>query len=163
MIDFENLGEFTRRLENEIIDIEREFSRDYRIFVLLSIRKLAEYSPQWSGNFAANWSASINSQSYFKYEMFDATTGALTSFDAANIQFRGDIPAIEEAVRRNESYLSTLDLTDIVYIDNLTPYGDEIAENRREGTEATFLRPGNYINPMPYPLGAFFAYHNVGF
>lgn len=157
MIEIANYDEFVRGLDKALDDVEFKLDTAFREFVDRCLFSAAWASPQWSGNFAANWSLGFADGDY-KYEEFDATGLALTDFsnpdfNAANIWFRGGEPAIAEALRRNRDFLMHLSHTESIFLGNLTPYGEAVATNEKEDGSGAFLRAGNYIDPRPYPLG----------
>lgn len=151
MIEIENLDQFCAQLERFADETEEDWSRDFSKFAQKVFMAILETSPQWSGNFTANWSISTGS-SFFTYSEY--------SVDETGIPgWRGDPEAIAEAMDRNAAFMQNdypAHIRDTVWISNSTPYGEIIATNSdpdNHGYGVTMLRPGNFINPAPIPIG----------
>lgn len=144
MIHITNLDEFCRGLIAAVDAIEADWSAKYRYWVMELFQEILEGSPQWSGNFAANWNVSKG-----------AFSSAYAPFNEGekDARFRGHYDAVFQAQARSKATLDSLTLRDQVFINNLTPYGVNVARNELEYTKMPFLRAGNYIDPRPYPLG----------
>lgn len=153
MIEILNLESFCNAIDQEIDAAEAEFERTYRAYVKGLLLTAASSSPQWSGNFAANWRLSFFDSGYV-YEPFMTDAPYQSTHPLDTVRFRGDPYAVMEALQRNASFLSSLTLYEDSYLVNNTPYGPEVAQNQLAESGLTFLRPGNYIDPKPYPLGA---------
>lgn len=153
MIEITNLDEFCRDLEREIDAAEDAFDRTYSDYAKRLLLVAASTSPQWSGSFAANWRLSFFESDY-AYEPVIEDTPYQSTHPLDTVRFRGDPYAVMEALRRNATILKNITVHEDVYLVNNTPYGPEVALNQLAGSGEPFLRPGNYLDPRPYPLGA---------
>ncbi len=148
MIDFENLEEFTRQLDRFVNEVESDWGEKHQSFAFKVFYQILETSPQWSGNFTANWVLSIGSPE-FRYSEY-------SSIGDGSPVFRGDYQAVGEALSRNSSAINYVVAPHMEYfITNSTPYGDVIAANNDplRGAGTSHLRPLNYFDPTPIPLG----------
>ncbi len=151
MIEFTNLEEFTSGILAYCDEVERDWEAELRTITRRILTALAETSPQWTGNFAANWYVMQGEQSrrYAWWNKDPSDTGARhPEF------FRGDQPAVMAALNRNQEAIGKLKLSArSVFFTNNTPYGDVIAENKERPSGGTFLRPRNFLDPRPVPVG----------
>ena len=156
VIEIENLEGFIASFEQAVAEVEAEFARAYRMWASSLFAALAKESPQWSGNFAANWNIQLDAEST-RYEQITEYAGdewanyVLTGF---SVRFRGNQEAVETALARNTPTFvkaASLPARELLrktfFVNNLTPYADAWANEPSE-----VLRPGNYIDPAPVPV-----------
>lgn len=151
MIEIENIAEFCAGIERYVDETESEWTRIYGRFAQNVFMEILDTSPQWSGNFVANWAVSVGyvDVRYQEYSIDEVSIPSLM----------GRPEAIAEAMDRNADFMQRdfpVLLSQVTYITNNTPYGEIIASNSdpdNSGYATTFLRLGNYINPAPIPIG----------
>lgn len=144
MIEFTNLAEFNAALRAYVEETRQDWDRIYRAWCSSVFATIVKESPQWSGNFAANWNFATGSEStsYLEFNYLDAQWR-----DQNPIRWKGDPAAVEEAMSRSAGERAALTVHKGAYINNLTPYAPEFTMNTER------LRPSNFINPTPIPIG----------
>lgn len=111
---------------------------------IVMFKKVLEYSPQYSGDFAANWRISLNNvdqtpPEWTAKELLTNLPASTTYFDSP---FKaGSRPAINVALGTNSRKLDNFKLGDTVFISN-NSYHDEPYAWLIEGNKIKF-RPGN--------------------
>lgn len=112
---------------------------------IVMFKRVLEYSPQYSGDFAANWRISLNNidnspPEWTSGELLANLPTVQSSFDSP---FKaGSRPAINIALTTNARKLDGFELGDTIYISNNSVH-DEPYAMLIEGNQIRF-RPGNY-------------------
>lgn len=179
-----NFKQFTKDIDAGVRGAEIEFTRQLQFVAEKTLEKLASYSPQWSGNFAANWALGVNKYNYTDYD--DSLKGDFEQDKAdlqkirsdraerarlaavsgvtqaqrnlgldSGVKFRGDREAIDQCLANNADNIASItSYKSRLFYSNQTPYGKNIAINTREDGKSPYLRPGNWVAPHPIPIGA---------
>ena len=137
----EDFAKFEAEVNAAFIKIEAALTLKYHGVIREAFTMLVMNSPQWSGNFTANWNIGKNSPDY-SYSEIQAKDDPET--DRRPFQ-RGRAPATVTAMQKL-SKLSGVTLADRVYITNATPAdtGDYLGNSMLNGQ--VNLRPVNLVD-----------------
>lgn len=118
--------------------VKRELEDIARGLASQALRRLVFNSPQYSGDFAANWRVSINTPD----TRFDVGAIVLTPKKGFKPFIQGDMPAINRAISNADGNLDAFHLGDTIWIANSARH-DELYAWKIEDNQISF-RPGNY-------------------
>lgn len=157
------MSEWLNGIEVTIDRSETFFKKVYYRWAVYLFTEVVKQSPQWSGNFAANWvfDRGVGAPTY-KYRAFNKDYSG--GFVPGTGKWRGDPEAVAEAFRRNRYELQNITgarLTESITFQNNTPYAHAIAINRSWEEYLPFLRAGNYVDPTPIPLAGAMAFADI--
>lgn len=151
-----NAAEVAGQLDSWLADVEKEVEDIARGLATEALIYLLDYSPQYSGDFAANWNMSVNTPDYtfhsdvFRDKHFPVKSGQ-TAFHM------GDGPAMEYAFRNAAGKLDSFKLGDTIWLANAAahdePYAWLIEDNR------IHFRPRNSGQTMYWAMQALIGYY----
>ena len=153
MFRFEGLPQFIKGIDDWLKSVENESVEVLRGIAVEAFFKVANETPQWTGNAASNWNLSVGSpdfsvstellSQYSDSEDFGAMFGA--EFVGGDIKQKGDPEAVSMAVSYNagrQYQIKSLDLP--VYITNSAEgLNGEAYLQMLEENPGNFLRPEN--------------------
>jgi hypothetical protein len=144
-IDTSGVPEYTAWLDKQAVALRLEVQEVFRSWCVAIHREIAELTPQWSGNLAANWAIDIGSPSTTAQELGDPSVRTVGSTDSPAFgrdpYSRGMQPAVQESLARGQR-LQLPGLAESVYIHNPVTYAAEVEED-------SGARPIRAINRVP--------------
>lgn len=140
VIKVENLEQVFSDIDNWLAAAEAQIEGIARGLATEALINLLDHSPQYSGDFAANWKVSVNVPDHsFEAGIFGKTFAVKGS---GSPFIRGDMPALQYAMRNAMGKLDGFKLGDTIWISNsakhLELYAWKIENNKIK------FRPGNY-------------------
>lgn len=137
-LEFPNLDAFAGQLAQWAEGVREQMAQAARGLALEALREITEQSPQYSGDFAANWKLSVGAPNFsFQGQLFSLTGGP---------RLMGDREAIEYAWANNQGALNGFRLGDTIYLANSAEH-DQAYAWRIEDNKIKF-RPGNKGAPL---------------
>lgn len=133
MIYVKNVAQVQAQLKAWMEKQRRMAETTARGLAISAFEELLRRSPQFSGDFAANWNLAVNRMdlSFEPFEGFFLGHGK----GGTNEPFAlGDLPAQDEAKRRNAGKLANFRLGDTVYITNVSAHNQAYAVKIEQGT-----------------------------
>ena len=132
----ENLDSAFGTLDKWVDEVRGKAEKQLRVVSRYALKWLSTHSPQYTGDFAANWRAAVNSvDDAFIYH-------AVYQYGQTEPFKQGDRPAISYAIDRNAYLIQEAELGDYVTIANSAthdvPYAWKIESNQIN------FRPENY-------------------
>lgn len=131
----EQLTEWTDRVEEQVMDSANGIAVEL-------FNTLLEESPQYSGDFVANWQYEINSitPTFQEVNLLEETG----RWEAAGPYRRGSMPAIRYAKAMNKGRDHTYQLGDTFYLHNSATHNEPYALKIEEGTINFRHEVGNF-------------------
>lgn len=140
MIKVENLEQVFSDIDNWLAATEAQIEGVARGLATDALNTLLEHSPQYSGDFAANWNLSVNVPDHsFEAGIFGKTFAVK---DSGSPFSRGDLPAMQYAKAKAKGKLDGFKLGDTIWISNSAKHL-ELYAWKIENNQIKF-RPGNY-------------------
>lgn len=124
MIEIKNLGQVIRQIEVWEVAVNKLVEDVARGLTIKLFKTAVEFSPQYSGDFAANWRYSLNAPD----TSFDGQLFTVLGTDNQVRRRQGDRQAISYAHAVNSGRASPFKLGDTVYISNSAEHGESYAE-----------------------------------
>jgi hypothetical protein len=141
-VDTSGVPAYVKWLEAEALRLRLEVRTVYRRWAVAIHAEIAELTPQWSGNLAANWAIDLNAATSSEQFLGSAAKGFLGGFVAGEELFsRGMEPAVSISLARGKSF-GLPNLSDSIYIHNPVEYADEVETDSGD-------RPIRAINRIP--------------
>lgn len=142
-VDTSGVPAYVKWLEAEALRLRLEVRQVYRKWAMSIHAEIAELTPQWSGNLAANWAIDIGGT------LTDATYYTGPSYDqpieegtrGGPLFSRGMEPAVSLSLERGKSF-GLPNLSDSIYIHNPVAYADSVETD-------TNIPPIRAINRVP--------------
>lgn len=143
MLNVKNIDEAFAKIDAWLDEVEREIV-DIAIGMTWTMTgQVLNLSPQYSGDFAANWRMSVNKiDTTFQPGVFPEM-----QFPADAPFQRGDAPAILHAIKANDGRLNGAKLGDTLWLANSAEHHDLYAWKLEDGFIK--LRPVNYGGEGP--------------
>lgn len=133
---------FRRSLEGQMAAMQGRLNAAYREFVVDVLIELVENTPQWSGDLAASWrvrASGVTTRSVRTAGYYGQTPFKKEPYERPAPYFRGDEPAIDYVLARNQEVIASIRYNTRVTIYNNNPTGEIIMQSDIP------LRPGNFI------------------
>lgn len=151
MIEIRNLAEVFDQLDAWTSGVETLAEKVVKGIATDSFNHLLFHSPQYSGDFAANWRMSVNQINTTFVPLDSSREGADGKWDLVfNLYDTGSAPAIEEARNRNRGNLSSFKLGDTIFIANSSSH-DESYAPKIEADQISW-RPDSHNSGRPIAI-----------
>lgn len=146
MFKIKNHNKVLADIDKWMADVEAEYLRIAVALMRMMLSQSLKYSPQYSGDFAANWNLSVNlidvtfNEGVFPSKRFPVPDGQ-EPFQ------RGDAPAISYAFKANDGKLGSAKLGDTLWLANSAAHHDLYAWKIEDNLIK--LRPVNFGGEGP--------------
>jgi len=162
IIQFKNLERFIKEVQDRTYSFSYKTVLEYQAAVRLTLKLLAEASPQWTGQFAASWQVDLGftqgAGGRFVTRTRTDTAGGSYKGGAGGYDdtgkrkdFRplqmGDPAAVNHAMLNNWDRIESIkSLKTRVSLYNAVPYASNVETNTDESGKSPYLRPYNYVH-----------------
>lgn len=141
---------------------EIEFTEQLKYVAEEVLYKLAYWSPQWTGNFAANWVLGVNKYDYTSYSTalktfsprFDTEERKSTEYNWKAKQLHDEM-AINYMKKLNKDAIASIrSYKSKLYYTNNTPYAENVATDVDDSGRSPYLRAFHRVLPHPIPIAS---------
>lgn len=155
MFKITNLDQIDRELDAWLASVEAEITKVAKGLAVEALVTAAYESPQYSGDFTANWNLSVNQPD----RSFTAGVFPEAAFPSKHPFINGDSPAIAYAMGQADGKLDNFKLGDTIWLCNSAVHQDDYAwkiENNR-----IKFRSGNSGSPLLHTMDYLKAKYGV--